>query len=127
MFDLGGLSVKSPDARDAFGVDLVADALRTSSASLSIDNLSIDHRLTQEGFLGFPAPRPSLLSPIPTIEAPAPQLPISTRAMQVASSPATAFLSPSADAFVACVESTLRRTMRIRLPTVPRRGRRFTD
>jgi hypothetical protein len=127
MFDLSGLSVKSPDASVAFGIDLAADAVRDPSASLNIDSRLIDHRLTQESFLGFTAPRPSLLSPIPTTVAPTPHLPINTRAMQVAGSPATAFLSPSIDTVFACVESTLRRTMRIRLPTVPRRGGRFTD
>jgi hypothetical protein len=127
MVDSGGLSVKSPDAAVAFGFDLAVDTVRTSSASQNTDNLSIDHALTQESFLRFAAPRPSLLSAVPTTEAPAPQLSISTRAMQVAGSPDIAFVSLSADAFDTCVASTSRRTMRIRLPTVPRRGRRFTD
>jgi hypothetical protein len=127
MFDLSGLSVKSPNASVAFGIDLAADAVRAQPASLNIDNFSSDHRLAKESFSGFKAPHPSLLSNIPTTEASAPQLPIGTRAMQVAGSPATAFLSLSADAFAACSESTLRRTMRARLPTVPRRGGRFTD
>jgi hypothetical protein len=47
--------------------------------------------------------------------------------MQVAGSPDIAFVSLSAGAFDTCVASTSRRTMRIRLPTVPRRGGRFTD
>jgi hypothetical protein len=127
MVDLDGLSVKSSGAAVAFGIDLAVDTVRTSSASLNADNLSLDHRLTQESFLEFAASRPSLLSAIPTTEAPAPQLTISTRAMQAAGSPDIAFVSPSVDAFDACVEQTVRRAMRIRLPTVPSRGGRLTD
>jgi hypothetical protein len=92
MFDLSGLSVKSPDARVAFGFDLAH------------------------------------LSAIPTAEAPAPQpSSINLRATQVAGSPATEFISPRVDAFAVCFESTLRRTMRFPLLTVPHRGGRFTD
>jgi hypothetical protein len=127
MFEVNGLSVKFTDAQIAFGFDLAAGAVRAQPASLNIDNLSIDRRLAQENFPGFKAPRPSHRSSIPTTEAPAPQLAINTRAMQVASRPTTEFISPSVDAFAVSFESTPRRMIRFRLPTVPLRGGRFTD
>ena len=127
MFDSGGLSVKSPDAWLAFGVDRAADANAAQPASQNIDNFSSDHRLTQESISGLKAARPSHLSTIPTTEAPAPQSPVNTRAVQVAGSRGIALLSPSADACVACVESTLRWAMRVRLPTMSSCGGRFTD
>jgi hypothetical protein len=128
MFDLSWLSVKSPDARVAFGFDLAAEAVQAQPASLNIDNLPIDHTLAHESFSGCKAARPSHLSATPTAEAPAPQpSSINMRATQVAGSPATEFISPRVGAFAVCFESTLRRTMRFRLPSMSRRCGRFID
>lgn len=128
MFDLSGLSVKSSDARVAFGFDLAAEAAQAQPASLNIANFSIDHALAQESFSVCKAARPSHLSAIPTAEAPAPQpSSINTRATQVAGGLATEFIRPRAEAFAVCFESSLRRTMRFQLLTMPHRGGRFTD
>lgn len=78
-------------------------------------------------WVAFKTPCPSLLSDIPTTKAPASQRPVSTSAARFAGSPDTESTSSGADAFAACVRSTQRRTMQVRLPTVPRRGGRFTD